>query len=125
MAVKTLTEYITTVSSDFFNLRKTSSLLVVDGFEVVLFNVLEPYLDILKKRAVLVTLTPPDVLKYKFKPQLLSKILYDTENLFYLILYMNNMTVETFIPEEVYLLNKSDRALVENIINKEQSQGTI
>jgi hypothetical protein len=125
MSSKTLDAYITEVSADFFNFRKTSIIKNVDGFEVLASNVIEPYIDILKARAVTVTLSPSDVIRYRYKPRLLSTRLYATENLFYLILLLNDTTVENFVPNQVTLLNTSDRQLIEGIINKERSQGTI
>jgi len=122
---KTLSEYIKEVKNDFFNLRNVSTIKVTDTFEEIVSVSVDNYLTMLKENAILVTLNAADVNKYKYKPRLLSRVLYDTENLFYLILLLNNMTVETFIPEEIYLLNKSDRSLVEVIINKEKTAGNI
>lgn len=125
MSSKTLTEYIAEVGKDFFNLRKTSVISSVDGFEYLSYNVLENYLPIIKTNAVTVSLTAAEMKKYRYRPQLLSKVIYSTENLYYLILLLNDMTVETFTPEELTLINKSDRSIIENIINKEIKQGTI
>jgi hypothetical protein len=125
MAAKTLDEYIEQTNRDFFNLRKTSVLLTVDGFETIQRNVLEDYLPIITSRAVTVTLTAADMKKYWYKPRLLSKVIYNTENLYYLILQLNNLTVETFTPTQLILLDQSSREIIENIINKEINQGTI
>jgi len=125
MASKTLSQYINEVSIDFFNLRKVSKLEVIDGFEVLQRISIEPYIDTLKSNAILVSLNPGDVSRYKFKPRLLAREVYGSENLFYLILMLNDMIVETFVPEQIYLLNRSDRSIVEDIINKERQQGRL
>lgn len=125
MAAITLDEYIEQTSRDFFNLRKTSVLLTVDGFETIQRNVLEDYLPIIVSRAVTVTLSPTDMAKYWYKPRLLSKAVYNTENLYYLLLMINNMTVETFTPTKLTLLDRASREIIETIINKEIKQGTI
>jgi len=122
---KTLTEYINEVKKDFFNLRNVSTIKVTDGFEELVSISVDKYIDILKAKAIKVTLNDNDTKTYKYKPRLLSKVLYDTENLFYLILLLNDMTVETFIPEEILLLNRSDRELIEIIVNKEKTAGNI
>ena len=124
MSAKTLDEYVSQISKDFFRIRNTSVIKTVENFEVLDTLKIEPYLNIIRSNAVLVTLDEEDILKYKYKPQLLSQVIYGTENLYYLILLLNNMTVEEFIPKDIYLLTASNRTLIEDIINKENKSGT-
>jgi Base plate wedge protein 53. len=117
---KTLTDYANSIDKDFFNLRKASKIEVFDGFEFLSAIIIENYLDILKENAEYVTLSDEEVKRFSYKPKALSKRLYDTENLYYVILLMNNMTVETFVPKNLYLLSSSNRTLIEDIINLEK-----
>jgi len=120
MAAKTLTEYANSIDRDFFNLRKASKIAVHEGFEYLSYIVLENYLDILLENAEYVTLSDQEVKRFSYKPKALSKFLYDTENLYYLLLLLNNMTVETFVPKKIYVLSASNRTLIEDIINLEK-----
>lgn len=125
IALVTLSDYISYVNSDFFNLRNTSSISVVDDFEYLNYNSLYKYKDILLKNCITVTLTPKELKQYRFRPRLLSKMIYGTENLFYLLLILNNVTVERFNIREIKLLSIADRSIIEDIINKEKSMGNI
>jgi len=117
---KTLTQYASVVNKDFFNLRKVSKIETFDGFEFLASISIERYLDILLENAETITLSETEANKYKYKPKVLSKFIYDTENLYYLLLLMNNMTVETFNPTTLVVLSASNRSLVEDIVNLER-----
>jgi hypothetical protein len=117
---KTLTQYSTTVNKDFFNLRRVSKIDTFDGFEFLSSISIEAYLEILMEKAETVTLSDSEVARFRYKPKSLSKFLYDTENLYYLLLLLNNMTVETFIPSTLVVLSSSNRSLVEDIVNLER-----
>ena len=117
---KTLTEYANSINKDFFNLRNVSKIEVFEGFEFLSSIVLENYIDILMDNAEFITLTEKETKQYSYKPKALSKFLYDTENLYYILLLLNNMTVETFVPKQIYVLSSSNRSLIEDIINLEK-----
>lgn len=125
MAAKTLNEYMNGVKADFFYIKSISKISEYSGYELLDTISIEPYIKLLKARSQLVELPDSDVQKYKFKPRLLSNLIYGTENLYYIILMLNDMTVETFIPKKIYLLSSSNRSLIETIINKERSRGNI
>jgi len=122
---KTLQEYANSVKKDFFNLRNASKIEKFDGFEFLASIAIEKYLDILKDNAEEITLSEEETKKYMYKPKALSKFLYDTENLYYLLLLLNNTTVENFIPRKIRVLRGSDRTLIEDIINLEKKLGNI
>jgi hypothetical protein len=117
---KTLSQYSLAVNKDFFNLRKVSKIDSFDGFEFLSKISIENYLDILIENAESITLSDTEVKRYLYKPKALSKFLYDTENLYYLLLLMNNMTVETFNPSTLLVLSSSNRSLVEDMVNLER-----
>jgi hypothetical protein len=117
---KTLAQYTGIVNKDFFNLRKVSKIDTFDGFEFLASISLERYLDILLENAESITLSENEVKRYIYRPKLLSKFLYDTENLYYLLLLMNDMTVERFDPSTLLVLSSSNRSLVEDIVNLER-----
>jgi hypothetical protein len=123
--IKTLDQYINYVNKDFFNLRNVSTIKTFDGIEYLAGISLEKYIPILKQSATLFTFDDTDVQTYSYRPKLLSMYLYETDALYHLILLLNDMTVEKFIPKQIYLLKRSDRGLIENIINLEKTLGTI
>lgn len=122
---KTLTQYATVVNKDFFNLKKVSKIETFDGFQFLSSISVERYLDILLDNAESITLNDNEVKKYIYRPRALSKFLYDTENLYYILLLMNNMTVETFNPSSLVVLSASNRSLIEDIVNLERKLKTI
>lgn len=117
---KTLSEYAAAVDRDFFNLRNASAIGEFKGFEYIKYCAIENYLPFLLQSAVEAPLNAKEQELYWYKPKSLSKYLYGTENLYYLILFMNDMTVETFTPKKLKLIVASDRSMIESIINLEK-----
>lgn len=62
-----------------------------DGSKVVIHNVLDDYLEEMKKQAVLVHLTPKQIDEYRYNPKKLSWKLYGTTTLYHFILKLNNL----------------------------------
>ena len=58
-------------------------------FVVNMFNLYEKYYELLLEHTVIVTLSDLDYKKYRFKPKLLSKDLYGTTELHYMLLRLN------------------------------------
>jgi hypothetical protein len=86
-----------------------------EKFIINLTPVFEKYYELLTDYAVTVRLTEEEYLRYRFKPRLLSKDLYGTYDLHYLLLKLNHITsviyfdyteLRVFTPEIVSLLNE-------------------
>ena len=86
-----------------------------EKFIINLTPVFEKYYELLTDYAVTVRLTEEEYLRYRFKPRLLSKDLYGTYELHYLLLKLNHITsviyfdyteLRVFTPEIVSLLNE-------------------
>ena len=99
-------------------------------FVVNLFNLFEKYYDILLDNTVTVVLTEDEYLKYRFKPKLLSKDLYGSKDLYYLLIRLNNIytviefdfkEVKVFTPNIISLLNEIMILESENYIENELS----
>ncbi len=58
-------------------------------FVVNMYNLYEKYYELLLEHTVIVTLSDSDYRKYRFKPKLLSKDLYGTTELHYMLLRLN------------------------------------
>lgn len=86
-------------------------------FVVNLFNLFEKYYDILLDNTVTVVLTEDEYLKYRFKPKLLSKDLYGSKDLYYLLIRLNNIyTVIEFDFKEVKVFNTNIVSLLNEIM---------
>lgn len=63
-----------------------------DGLNnIISYNILNDYLEELEKMSVTVSLTNEQYLKYKYKPKLLSYDIYGSQELYFVILYINNI----------------------------------
>lgn len=56
-------------------------------------NVLYDYIDELKSVAEVVELTDEEFIKYQYNPELLAKDIYGSEELFFIILLINNLPI--------------------------------
>lgn len=55
-------------------------------------NIYSRHIDVVKQVSVKVELNEDDLIKYKYNPHLLSFVLYKTTDLWFLLLFINNMT---------------------------------
>jgi hypothetical protein len=86
-------------------------------FVVNLFNLFEKYYDILLDNTVTLVLTEDEYLKYRFKPKLLSKDLYGSKDLYYLLIRLNNIyTVIEFDFKEIKVFNTNIVSLLNEIM---------
>lgn len=86
-------------------------------FVVNLFNLFEKYYDILLDNTLTVVLTEDEYLKYRFKPKLLSKDLYGSKDLYYLLIRLNNIyTVIEFDFKEVKVFDTNIVSLLNEIM---------
>ena len=79
--------------------------------------VFDTYIDFIKAEAILVKFSLDEQYKYKYHPKRLSRDLYKTEELWYMILKLNNKSIEIdFIPKKIYLLEPSKLNLLNKIL---------
>lgn len=76
----------------------------IDGKEMVIKQILDDYIDILKSMSVTVNLTDLEVDTYKFNPKLLSYKIYGSTAFYYVILRLNDMC-------NVHLFNLANKSL--------------
>ena len=80
------------------------------------FNILKKYEDILKSNLVEINLPS----KYYYKPEYVSKDLYDTTDLWYLIMFINDIeTVDQFNKSKIKVPNSDIITTLNTIINNE------
>lgn len=79
-------------------------------------NIIYDYMDEIMEKAVEIELSDMDYIKYKYKPKLLSYDIYDTTELFFVILAMNGMcNIKDFTKRKIKLLYKKD---MYDVLNK-------
>lgn len=78
-----------------------------DNQKIISFNVLNDYVDEISQMAVVVELDDTEYIKYKYKPKLLSYDVYGDTELYFIILYLNNIySVKDFDFKKIKLLKK-------------------
>ena len=99
-----------------------------EKFVVNMNCLFEKYYELLTDYAVTVTLTEEEYFRYRFKPRLLSKDLYGTYNLHFLLLKLNHITsvinfdfetLRVFRPEIISLLNEIQVLESDNYISNQ------
>ena len=80
-----------------------------NNIEYDVFNVVSDYINDLKKLASTVTLTDTEYYTYRFKPKLLAHYLYGNTELYFIILWLNDIwSVKDFNLKQIKLIKNSD-----------------
>ena len=99
----------------------TMSLLEKDpqnNIEYDVFNITSDYINELKDAAVEVEFTEQEYYTYRFRPKLLANYLYGNGELYFIILWLNDMwSVKDFNLHKVKLLKNSDMSRIMTSIN--------
>lgn len=88
------------------------------NIEYDVFNVVSDYMNELKEMSHSVTLTDTEYYTYRFKPKLLAKFLYGNTELYFIILWLNDMwSVKDFNLRTIKLIKNTELAEVLSKIN--------
>ena len=68
--------------------------LLSNGTEISILNVVNDYMREIKENSLLVKFSENEYRKYRFKPKILSYDVYDTQDLYYVILLANGIIDE-------------------------------
>lgn len=80
-------------------------------------SIFDKYIDFIKGVCIKVKLNEVERQKYKYNPKKLSYDLYKTEELWSLILKLNNLGSEIeFIPNSIYILNPNEKEMLNKIL---------
>lgn len=119
-----------TLNTDELSLKTVVTNSLNEKFVVNISCVFEKYYELLTDHVVTVALTNEEYLRYRFKPRMLSKDLYGTYDLHYLLLKLNNITsviyfdfteLKVFKPEIISLLNEIQILEEENRIDNQMN----
>lgn len=88
------------------------------NIEYDVFNVISDYMNELKEMSHSVTLTDTEYYTYRFKPKLLAKFLYGNTELYFIILWLNDMwSVKDFNLRTIKLIKNTELAEALSKIN--------
>lgn len=88
------------------------------NIEYDVFNVVSDYMNELKKMSHSVTLSETEYYTYRFKPKLLAKYLYGNTELYFIILWLNDMwSVKDFNLRTIKLIKNTELSEVLSKIN--------
>ena len=89
---------------------------------IIIYNLLNDYIDDLKAVAKPVRLNDKEFARYKYKPKLLSYDIYDNTELFFIILAVNEMSsAKYFNSKNIKLVPKAAlKSLLNSIYNSEK-----
>lgn len=89
-----------------------------NNIEYDVFNVVSDYMNELKAMAKEVTLSEAEYYTYRFKPKLLAHYLYGNGELYFIILWLNDMwSVKDFNLKTIKLIKNSELAQALSSIN--------
>jgi hypothetical protein len=89
-----------------------------NNIEYDVFNVVSDYMNELKDASHLVKFTDEEYFTYRFRPKLLAHYLYGNGELYFIILWLNDMwSVKDFNLREVRLIKNSDMSRILTSIN--------
>jgi hypothetical protein len=89
-----------------------------NNIEYDVFNVVSDYMNELKAMAKEVELTEAEYYTYRFRPKVLAQYLYGNTELYFIILWLNDMwSVKDFDLRKIKLIKNSDLAQALSSIN--------
>ena len=120
----TMQDYIELGELDTYTNYNFSILEKLDNLEMPISNILEhDYLDELKSISVDYVLDVEKFRKYKYRPNLLSYDLYGSPELFFIILFINDMTTKKeFDREKIKIIDKDNLFTLLNAIYNAQTE---
>lgn len=114
-----INESITHSKSNRLTIDNISKFYTLDGITFGL-NILNKYSHILKSEAYLITIEIDKSLWYR--PEYVSKILYGTTDLWYLILFINNLKSEKYMNFSIIkVFNPTYITIINEIMEKEKN----
>lgn len=100
-----------------YNSKDLSYLTKIGEDIIQIGSVFDKYIDFIKESCIKVKLNEKERFKYRYNPKQLSDDLYKTEELWSLILKLNNLSSEIdFLPTNIYVVSPSNKAILNNII---------
>ena len=117
----TVEQFIATNSNSNINYEKLSLIEKMDSVYTITYNLLNDYKDDLDKVTITINLNDEEYTKYVYKPKLLAYDVYGNVELYFIILFINNIcNVKEFNNRKIKMIKKDDlHNILSIIINSE------
>lgn len=100
-----------------YNTKDLSYLTKIGSDIIQIGSVFDKYIDFIKSTCIRVKLNEKERFKYRYNPKQLSFDLYKTEELWSLILKLNNLSSEIdFLPSSIFVVSPSNKDILNKII---------
>lgn len=118
----TIEEFIANGSNTVLSYDKLSFKEKFDDIVYPMKNILDDYIKELKEKAVVVTLSNKELIRYKWRPKVLAYDLYGNGELDFVILALNNIcNIKDFDKKEIKLLRINElEEFITSIYNAEK-----
>lgn len=114
----TLDQFIACQSDETFCYNNLSFIDQIDNIKYNTYNVASDYIDeLISEYCVNVQLSDDELTRYKYRPKLLAYDIYGSQELYYLILIVNDMcSVKDFVKKRIYLPTKNNMSTITSAI---------
>ena len=120
----TLSDFILSGEEDILTHYNFSILEAIDNMEIPVRNIIEnDYLDELRALSEDFEFTDKEFRIYKYKPHLLSTVLYNTPELYFVILAINDMvSKKEFCEKNIKLVSRNNMLQIMNLIYNAETE---
>lgn len=122
----TVEDFIKTTSMGNISFEQFSFLDKSNEIIMITYNILNDYKDEIDELTVTVNLTDDEFLKYCYKPRMLSYDIYGDTEMFFIILFVNNIcSAKEFNKRKIKMLRKSHMEDVLSLIYNSEKYNII
>lgn len=105
----TIEQFINSNSNTTVSYEKLSLIEKMDTVYTITYNLLNDYKEELDDLAITITLSDDELAKYMYKPKLLAYDIYGSTELYFVILFLNNLcNVKEFTNRKIKMLTKEN-----------------
>lgn len=105
----TIEQFIQSNSNSSISYEKLSLIEKMDNIHTITYNLLNDYRDELNNLLVTINLSDEEFSRYAYKPKLLSYDIYGSTELYFIILFINNLcNVKEFNNRKIKMITRDD-----------------
>lgn len=122
----TVEDFIKITSMDNISFEQLSFLDKSNDIIMITYNILNDYKDEIDDLTVTINLTDDEFLKYCYKPRMLSYDIYGDTEMFFIILFVNNIcSAKEFNKRKIKMLRKSHMEEILSLIYNSEKYNII
>lgn len=117
----TVEQFIELSSNKVISYESLSLVEKIDNITTITYNLLNDYKEEFEELTISINMTDSEFLRYQFKPKLLAYDIYGDPELYFIILFLNNIcNIKEFNNKKIKMLKKDDLVkLISAIYNAE------